>query len=111
MVKVRDEFVTIWALAGTNMPRPNTPRKRPRRDPKPRRLGHLGHMAQKAPCLGLGGLRGLAKNYRYVDRPMGVALEASMVNFQYKLYTLHLVTLATPTVTCPLLLRTQDRRV
>jgi hypothetical protein len=44
----------------------------------------------------------------YIDGPMGQPPGLSMVNSQYRLYTLHLATLATYRVTCPPTPSTQD---
>jgi hypothetical protein len=49
-----------------------------------------------------------ARQYQYIGEPMEQPQGLSMVNSQYRLYILHLVTLATPSVSCPLLLHTQD---
>jgi hypothetical protein len=90
--------VTIWVLAGANMPRLNTPRGGPR-GPKAKRTWASGPQGPGVEPW---------KRYQVYRQVHGAAPEALHGQFQYRLYTLHLVTLATQSVSCPLLLHPQD---
>jgi hypothetical protein len=83
-------------------------KKMAQKDPAPRTLSHVSQMAQGAQedqVVIHGSCLSHAKRHRYIGGLMGRPLWTSMVNSQYRSYTLRSsYNFATPSVTCPLLL-------